>query len=79
MAELTTMLHDLPDSTALVLVEDQLDPALIETWPPPGCAHIRGYDRPRPADLGRRIERRAKHHGGRIPAPARPATEPARA
>jgi DNA polymerase-3 subunit delta len=66
VVELTTMLQDLPDSTALVFVEDQIDPSLIESWLPPGRGHVRGYDRPRPADLGRWIERRAKHHGGRI-------------
>ena len=64
------MLQDLPPSTALVLVEDQIDPALVESWLPPDRAHVRGYERPRPADLGRWIERRAKHHGGRIEAAA---------
>ena len=66
LTELVAMLRDLPPSTALVLVEDQVDPALLETWLPPERAHVRGYERPRPADLGRWIERRAKQHGGRI-------------
>src|SRR5262245_11715983 len=39
-AELETMLRDLPDSTALVLVEDQIDPSLVESWLPPDRAHI---------------------------------------
>jgi DNA polymerase-3 subunit delta len=69
-ADLTAMLQDLPPSTALVLVEDQIDPALIESWLPSDRAHVRGYERPRPAELGRWIERRAKHHGGRIDAAA---------
>src|SRR5688572_22679707 len=34
VAELTVMLQDLPPSTALVFVEDQIDPALIESWLP---------------------------------------------
>ena len=66
VTELVTMLQDLPPSTALVLVEDQIDPALVESWLPADRAHVRGYDRPRLADLGRWIERRAKQHGGRI-------------
>src|SRR5262249_20539104 len=68
VADLTVLVQDLPPSTALVFVEDQIDPALIESWLPPDRAHVRGYERPRPADLGRWIERRAKHHGGRIDA-----------
>src|SRR4051812_32855872 len=70
LMELTALLHELPESTALVLVEDQIDPALVESWLPKARAHIKGYDRPRPADLGRWIERRSKHHGGRIDAAA---------
>lgn len=70
LTELVAMLRELPPSTALVLVEDQVDPALIESWLPGDRAHIRGYDRPRPAELGRWIERRAKQHGGRIEAAA---------
>jgi len=66
VTELIAMLRDLPPSTALVLVEDQIDPALVESWLPGDRAHVRGYERPRPADLGRWIERRAKQHGGRI-------------
>jgi DNA polymerase-3 subunit delta len=68
--ELVGLLRDLPPSTALVLVEDQIDPALVESWLPADRSHIRGYERPRPADLGRWLERRAKQHGGRIEAPA---------
>jgi DNA polymerase-3 subunit delta len=63
---LTEMLRDLPPSTALVLVEDQIDPTLVEGWLPKDRAHVRGYERPRPAELGRWIERRARHHNGRI-------------
>lgn len=70
VTELVTMLRDLPPSTALVLVEDQVDPAMVESWLPAGRGHVRGYERPRPAELGRWIERRAKHHGGRIEAAA---------
>jgi DNA polymerase-3 subunit delta len=66
IGELITFLADLPDSTALVLVEDQVDERQLESWLPPGRTHLRGYQRPRPADVGRWIERRAKHHGGRI-------------
>jgi DNA polymerase-3 subunit delta len=65
-AELIAFLADLPPTTALVLVEDQIDPALIESWLPRDRAHVRGYQRPRPAEIGRWIERRAKQHGGRI-------------
>lgn len=64
--ELVKFLADLPNSTALVFVEDKIDPALVEGWLPPDRAHIRGYERPRPNELGRWIERRAKHHEGRI-------------
>jgi DNA polymerase III delta subunit len=70
VAELTALLQDLPPSTALVFVEDQIDPALVESWLPAGRGHVRGYEKPRPAELGRWIERRAKHHGGRIDAAA---------
>jgi DNA polymerase-3 subunit delta len=66
IAELTAMLRDLPATTALVLVEDQIDPSLVEGWLPAGRSHVRGYERPRPGELGRWIERRAKHHGGKI-------------
>src|SRR4051794_3360986 len=68
--ELTAFLHDLPSSTALVFVEDQIDPSLVASWLPADRAHVRGYERPRPAELSRWIERRAKHHGGRIDAAA---------
>src|SRR5688572_13858291 len=70
LTELLAMLQELPTTTALVLVEDQVDPALVESWLPSDRAHIRGYERPRPAELGRWIERRAKQHGGRIEGPA---------
>ena len=69
---------DLPPTTALVLVEDQIDPALVESWLPADRAHVRGYERPRPAELGRWIERRAKQHGGRIEGGGDPPAEPAR-
>jgi len=59
-------LADVPETTALVLVEDQLDPTLVAARIPPERAHIRGYDRPRPGDLSRWVERRAKHWGGTI-------------
>jgi DNA polymerase-3 subunit delta len=70
VAELTGLLRDLPPSTALVFVEDQVDPALVVSWLPADRAHIRGYEKPRPAELGRWIERRAKHHNGRLDAAA---------
>jgi DNA polymerase III subunit delta len=70
VTELTALLRDLPPSTALVFVEDQIDPALVTSWLPADRAHVRGYERPRPAELGRWIERRAKHHDGRIEAAA---------
>ncbi|MBA2240632.1 MAG: hypothetical protein H0W09_05230, partial [Solirubrobacterales bacterium] len=60
----------IPPSTALVLVEDALDPAIVAGRLPPERAHIHAYDRPRPGDLGRWIERRAKHHGGKLEAAA---------
>lgn len=68
--ELRAFLGELPETTALVLVEDQLDPAAVEALLPPDRSHVRGYERPKPAELGRWIERRAKHHGGRIEAAA---------
>lgn len=70
VTELVALLRDLPPSTALVLVEDQIDPKIVEGWLPKDRAHVRGYERPRPAELGRWIERRAKHHGGRLEAAA---------
>jgi DNA polymerase-3 subunit delta len=70
VTELIAMLRDLPPSTALVLVEDQVDQALVESWLPSDRGHVRGYERPRPAELGRWIERRAKQHGGKIEAAA---------
>jgi DNA polymerase-3 subunit delta len=63
-------LGDVPDTTALVLVEDQIDPAIIAARIPAGRAHIRAYQRPRPAELSKWIERRAKHHGGALEAAA---------
>ncbi|MCC6175455.1 MAG: DNA polymerase III subunit delta [Chloroflexi bacterium] len=68
--ELEAFLADLPATTALVFVEDQIDPKAIEPRLPAGRAHVRGYERPRPSDLGRWIERRVKQHGGRMEAPA---------
>jgi DNA polymerase-3 subunit delta len=68
--ELVAMLRDLPPTAALVFVESTLDPALVESWLPADRAHVRGYQRPRPGDLGRWIERRAKQHGGRLEAAA---------
>src|SRR4051812_44568175 len=38
LMELTEMLQEMPESTALVLVEDQIDPALVESWLPAGRA-----------------------------------------
>jgi DNA polymerase-3 subunit delta len=70
VADLQALLRDLPPSTALVLVEDQIDQALVESWLPADRSHVRGYERPHPAELGRWIERRAKHHYGRIEAAA---------
>ena len=70
VTELTALLRDLPPSTALVFVEDQIDPALVTSWLPGDRAHVRGYEKPRPAELGRWIERRAKQHDGRIEAAA---------
>lgn len=68
--ELRALLHDLPETTALVLVEDQIDPAAVEPLLPPDRSHVRGYERPKPAELGRWIEKRAKQHGGRLEAAA---------
>lgn len=70
LEELVQLLAELPPTTALVLVEDEIDPALVESWLPAERAHVRCYERPKPGELGRWIERRAKHHGGRIEAPA---------
>jgi len=64
--ELSALLNELPDSTALVLVEDQIDPAAIESLLPPDRSHVRGYERPKPAELSRWIEKRAKQHGGKL-------------
>jgi len=68
--ELAAFLSELPPSTALVLVEDQINPAVVEPLLPGERAHLRGYQRPRPAELGRWIERRVKHHGGQMEAAA---------
>ncbi len=68
--ELRALLHDLPESTALVLVEDQIDPAAVESLLPADRSHVRGYERPKPAELSRWIEKRVKHHRGRIEAAA---------
>lgn len=69
-AELSAFLSDLPETTALVLVEDQIDPDRIEALLPKDRSHVRGYERPKPGEVGRWIERRAKHHGGKIEAAA---------
>jgi len=69
-AELAAFLDELPPTTALVFVEDQIDPAQAAACLPPNRAHVRGYQRPRLAELGRWIERRVKQHGGRFEAPA---------
>jgi DNA polymerase-3 subunit delta len=68
--ELAALLNDLPDSTALVLVEDQVDPAQVESLLPPNRSHVRGYERPKPGELGKWIEKRAKQHGGKLEAAA---------
>src|SRR5262245_176008 len=44
VTELIAMLRDLPPSTALVLVEDQVDQAQVESWLPGDRAHVRGYE-----------------------------------
>ena len=59
-------LGQMPETTALVLVEDQLDPALVAGSIPNGRAHIRAYERPRPGDLARWVERRVRHWGGKM-------------
>ncbi|MCC7370828.1 MAG: DNA polymerase III subunit delta [Chloroflexi bacterium] len=69
-AELARLLQELPPSTALVLVEDQVDEAQVESMLPAGRSHVRGYERPKPGELGKWIEKRAKHHNGRIEAAA---------
>jgi DNA polymerase-3 subunit delta len=69
-AELTAFLEDLPPTTALVFVEDQIDPAIVEELLPRERFHVRGYQRPRPSDVGRWIEKRVKQHGGRFEAAA---------
>jgi DNA polymerase-3 subunit delta len=53
-------------STALVLVEDQIDAGRAGALIPADRAHIREYRRPRGADLERWIERRARQLGGSI-------------
>jgi DNA polymerase III subunit delta len=68
--ELARLLQELPETTALVLVEDQVDPAALDRLLPPDRSHVRGYERPKSGEVGRWIERRAKHHGGRIEAAA---------
>ena len=59
-------LQDLPLSTALVFVEDQLDTSAIERRLPKDRSHVRGYDRPRPSDLSSWIDRRVRHHKGKM-------------
>ena len=59
-------LQELPLSTALVFVEDQLDTSAIGRRLPKGRSHVRGYDRPRPSDLSSWIDRRVRHHKGKM-------------
>jgi DNA polymerase III subunit delta len=59
-------LGSVPLTTALVLVEDRLDAAILAGRIPAERAHVRAYERPRPSDIGRWIDRRVKHHGGRM-------------
>ena len=63
-------LQALPPSTALVFVEDQLDTSAIEPRLPKDRAHVRGYDRPRPSDLSVWVDRRIRHHKGKMEAAA---------
>ena len=63
-------LQELPTTTALVFVEDQLDTSAIERRLPKDRAHVRGYDRPRPSDLSTWIDRRVRHHKGKMEAAA---------
>ena len=67
---LLTYLGQVPPTTALVLVEDALDPAIIAGRIPAERAHVRAYERPRPGELARWIDRRVKHHRGTIEAAA---------
>ena len=66
LQELQAYLAEVPPTTALVLVEDQIDSAIVAPHIPKERAHIRAYDRPRPGDLAQWIGRRVKHHGGRM-------------
>ncbi|MDQ4071400.1 MAG: DNA polymerase III subunit delta [Actinomycetota bacterium] len=63
-------LADVPPTTALVLVEEQIDAALVAGRIPAERAHVRAYERPRPVELARWIDRRVKHHRGTIEAAA---------
>ena len=63
-------LQELPPTTALVFVEYQLDTSGIERRLPKDRAHVRGYDRPRPSDLSSWIDRRVRHHKGKMEAAA---------
>ncbi|MDP8923082.1 MAG: DNA polymerase III subunit delta [Chloroflexota bacterium] len=63
-------LQELPPTTALVFVEDQVDVGAIERRLPKDRAHVRGYDRPRPSDLSSWIDRRVRHHKGKMEAAA---------
>jgi len=62
--------QDLPSTTALVFVEDQLDVAAIERRLPKGRSHVKGYARPRPSEISGWIERRIRHHKGKMEAAA---------
>lgn len=70
LASLLAYLEDMPPTTALVFVEDTLDVGPIERRLPKERAHVRGYDRPRPSDLGSWIDRRVRQHKGKIEAAA---------
>ena len=70
LEQLLAYLGEVPESTALMLVEERLDPALVQGRIAEGRAYVRAYERPRPAEVGRWIERRVKHHRGSIEAAA---------
>jgi DNA polymerase-3 subunit delta len=70
LEELLSYLGKLPPTTALVLVEDQLDPRIVAGRIPADRAHVRAYERPRPNELARWIDRRVKHYHGTMEAAA---------
>lgn len=59
-----------PPSTALVLVEGQIDTKVVGRLIPNDRAHVREYRRQRGAELERWIDRRARQLGGSISAAA---------